>query len=235
MSSTPDISTTGQVLAAFVIFLREGTEARIIVTILCSCLDRCRQHRHFRDVFVGVGLGVVCAAAGGLVADETIRSYCGSRVQTVFETATYLLAVLVQTDMTFSMRRQARAMAHDLAERAKSAAGRRERYALGLRAFQAIGREGLETAVSRWRLFSPPGRTAPSRPRPPGLSPPSGSPSPSTGSAGGSISGSSSSSARSCWSSPWSSPPTSWRTSRVGPGARRLRRPVHGRQRPRSR
>lgn len=97
----------------------------MIVTILCSYLDRGGQRRHFRDVFVGVGLAAVCAAAGGLVACATIRSYSGSRVQTVFETATYALAVVVLTQMTFSMRRQARTMAHDSAGRAKSAADRR--------------------------------------------------------------------------------------------------------------
>jgi high-affinity iron transporter len=134
-------------LAAFVIFLREGTEASIIVAILCSYLDRTGQRRHFRDVFVGVGLAAGLATAGGFAAYYTIHSYDGSRVQTVFETATYALAVVVLTYMTFWMRRHARSMSRDLAARADRALGRRERYGLGLLAFQAVGREGLETAV----------------------------------------------------------------------------------------
>jgi high-affinity iron transporter len=135
------------VLAAFVIFLREGTEASIIVAILCSYLDRTGQRRHFRDVFVGVGLAAGLAAGGGFAAYYTIHSYSGSRVQTIFETATYLVAVVVLTYMTFWMRRHARSMSRDLASRAEGALGRRERYGLGLLAFQAVGREGLETAV----------------------------------------------------------------------------------------
>jgi len=134
-------------LAAFVIFLREGTEASIIVALLCSYLDRTGQRRHFRDVFVGVGLAAGLATAGGFAAYYTIHSYDGSRVQTVFETATYALAVVVLTYMTFWMRRHARSMSRDLASRAEGALGRRERYGLGLLAFQAVGREGLETAV----------------------------------------------------------------------------------------
>ena len=134
-------------LAAFVIFLREGTEASIIVAILCSYLDRTGQRRHFRDVFVGVGLAAGLAAGGGFAAYYTIHSYSGSRVQTIFETATYLVAVVVLTYMTFWMRRHARSMSRDLASRAEGALGRRERYGLGLLAFQAVGREGLETAV----------------------------------------------------------------------------------------
>jgi high-affinity iron transporter len=135
------------VLATFVIFLREGTEASIIVAILCSYLDRTGQRRHFKDVFVGVGLAAGLATAGGFAAYYTIHSYDGSRVQTIFETATYAVAVVVLTYMTFWMRRHARSLSRDLAARADRALGKRERYGLGLLAFQAVGREGLETAV----------------------------------------------------------------------------------------
>jgi len=134
-------------LAAFAIFLREGTEASIIVAILCSYLDRTGQRRHFRDLFLGVGLAAGLATAGGFVAYYTIHSYDGSRVQTIFETATYAVAVVVLTYMTFWMRRHARSMSRDLAARADRALGRKERYGLALLAFQAVGREGLETAV----------------------------------------------------------------------------------------
>ncbi len=134
-------------LATFIIFLREGTEASLIVAILCSYLDRAGQRRHFRDVFVGVGLAAGLATIGGFAAYYTVHSYSGSRVQTIFETATYAVAVIVLTYMTFWMRRHAWSMSRDLAARADRALGRRERYGLGLLAFQAVGREGLETAV----------------------------------------------------------------------------------------
>lgn len=130
-------------LAGFIIFLREGTEASIIVAILCSYLERTGRRRDFRAVFFGVGLAALLAAAGGVAAYLTVRTYAGSRVQTIFETGTYAVAVVVLTYMTFWMRAHARTMSGELARRAE----RRERFGIGVLAFQAVGREGLESAV----------------------------------------------------------------------------------------
>jgi high-affinity iron transporter len=79
-------------IATLVIFLREGVEASMIVAILLAYLNRIGRREHFRDVFLGVGAALILATAGGTAAYETIRSYNGSRVQTIFETATYLVA-----------------------------------------------------------------------------------------------------------------------------------------------
>lgn len=134
-------------LATLVIFLREGVEASMIVAILLAYLDRIGRRDHFRDVFIGVGAALVVATAGGAVAYETIRSYDGSRVQTIFETATYLVAAAVLTYMTFWMRKHARSLSKELRARADAALDGKARWGLGLLAFQAVGREGLETVV----------------------------------------------------------------------------------------
>jgi high-affinity iron transporter len=134
-------------LAGFVIFLREGTEASIIVAVLCSYLDRAGHRRDFKAVFLGAGIAGFLAAAGGVAAYLTIRTYAGSRVQTIFETVTYGVAVVVLTYMTFWMRAHAKTISKELAAKAESAIGKREKLGLALLAFQAVGREGLETAV----------------------------------------------------------------------------------------
>jgi high-affinity iron transporter len=134
-------------LATLVIFLREGVEASMIIAILLAYLNRVGRRDHFRDVFTGVGAALVLATAGGVLAYQTIRSYDGSRVQTIFETATYLLAVAVLTYMTFWMRRHARSISSELRERTDAALDGRARWGLGLLAFQAVGREGLETVI----------------------------------------------------------------------------------------
>src|SRR5260221_7700149 len=104
-------------LATFVIFLREGVEASMIVAILLAYLNRSGQRRHFRDVFAGVAAALLLAGAGGLAAYFTIRTYAGSRVQTIFETVTYLLAAAVLTYMTFWMRSHARGLKSELQSR----------------------------------------------------------------------------------------------------------------------
>jgi high-affinity iron transporter len=134
-------------LATLVIFLREGVEASMIVAILLAYLDRIGRRDHFRDVFIGVGAALALATAGGVVAYETIRSYDGSRAQTIFETATYLLAATVLTYMTFWMRGHARSLSADLRKRTDAALDGGARLGLALLAFQAVGREGLETVV----------------------------------------------------------------------------------------
>ena len=134
-------------LATLVIFLREGVEASMIVAILLAYLNRIGRRDRFRDIFLGVGAALILAAVGGVVAYETIRSYDGSRVQTIFETCTYLVAAAVLTYMTFWMRNHARSLSKELRSRADAAIDGRARWGLGLLAFQAVGREGLETVV----------------------------------------------------------------------------------------
>jgi high-affinity iron transporter len=134
-------------LATLVIFMREGVEASMIVAILLAYLNRIGRRDHFRDVFAGVGAALLLATAGGAIAYQTIRSYDGSRVQTIFETCTYLLAAGVLTYMTFWMRNHARSLSKELRARADAALNGKARLGLGLLAFQAVGREGLETVV----------------------------------------------------------------------------------------
>jgi high-affinity iron transporter len=135
------------VLATLVIFLREGVEASMIVAILLAYLNRLGKREHFRDVFIGVGAALLLATTAGVVIYTTVRSYDGTRGQTIFETGTYLLAAAVLTYMTFWMRNHARSISKELRSRAEAALDGKARWGLGLLAFQAVGREGLETVV----------------------------------------------------------------------------------------
>ncbi len=134
-------------LATLVIFLREGVEASMIVAILLAYLNRLGRRDHFRDVFLGVGAALLLAGAAGAIIYTTVRSYDGTRGQTIFETVTYLLAAAVLTYMTFWMRNHARSLSKELRSRAEAALDGKARWGLGLLAFQAVGREGLETVV----------------------------------------------------------------------------------------
>ena len=134
-------------IPTFVIFLREGIEASMIVAVLLAYLNRIGQRRHFRDVFIGVGAALVLVLVGGIAAFELISQYDGSSVQTYFETATYLLAAAILTYMTFWMQRHARSLTKELERRSDVALSGGTRAGLGLLAFQAVGREGLETMV----------------------------------------------------------------------------------------
>ena len=131
-------------VAAFVLFLREGLEACLIVSILLAALRQLHQTRHMRAVWTGVLLAAGCSFVGGMVLYFTVRSYTGTTFQTIFETVTYLLAVVLLTSMTFWMQRHSRSLKKELVAKASSAGSG---FAFGLLAFSTVGREGLESAV----------------------------------------------------------------------------------------
>lgn len=119
----------------------------MIIAILLSYLNRIDQRRHFRDVFLGVAAALVLVVGGGVAAFLLISHYDGSNIQTYFETATYLVAAGALTYMTFWMQRHGRTLTKELQRRSDLALSGGTRAGLGLLAFQAVGREGLETMV----------------------------------------------------------------------------------------
>jgi high-affinity iron transporter len=131
-------------LPAFVLFLREGLEASLIVSILCASLRQLGQFRQVRAIWAGVALAILGALLGGVAIYATVRAYAGTTFQTIFETATYLVAVALLTYMTFWMQAHSRVLKREIGMRA-SAAG--SGFAFGLLAFSTVGREGLESAV----------------------------------------------------------------------------------------
>lgn len=131
-------------IAAFVLFLREGLEASLIVSFLFAALRHLGQTRQARAVWIGIILAGLVSLLGGFALYITIHQYVGSTFQTIFETITYLVAVILLTTMTFWMQKNSRTLKKDITAKASIAGSG---LALGLLAFTTVGREGLETAV----------------------------------------------------------------------------------------
>ncbi len=131
-------------LAAFILFLREGLEASLIVSLLFSALRQLGQMHQARAVWAGIILAIAGSLLGGIALYVTIHEYVGSTFQTIFETITYVMAVILLTTMTFWMQKNSRSMKKDITTRASIAGSA---LGLGLLAFTTVGREGLETAI----------------------------------------------------------------------------------------
>lgn len=131
-------------LPAFILLLREGLEASLIVSILLAALRQIGQREQARAVWIGVGLATLGSVIGGSVIYFTVREYADTTAQTVFETVTYLVAVVILTTMTFWMQRHSRTLKREITEKATAAGSG---FALGLLAFTTVGREGLEASV----------------------------------------------------------------------------------------
>jgi len=134
-------------IPTFVIFLREGIEAAMIIAILLAYLKKIGQEGQFRDVYIGVLAAFGLIFAGGIAAYLLINQYSGSRVQVYFETATYLIAAAILTYMTFWMQSHARGLSRELQAKSDLAVTTGGRWGLRILAFQSVGREGLETMV----------------------------------------------------------------------------------------
>jgi len=126
--------------------LREGVEAALIVSIICAYLVRTGHRRHLPTVFVGAGFAAGLSAVLGIALFLTVGSFKEPYEQ-LFEGATLLLAAVVVTWMLFWMRRQAASVRGELQAAVDRALDHGSTRALGLLAFIAVIREGIETSL----------------------------------------------------------------------------------------
>ena len=134
-------------LPTFVIGLREGVEAALIVGIIAAFLHKDPRGRGaMKWMWAGVaGAIVLCFAAG--IALEIVNQDLPQKQQEGLETIIALLAVGAVTFMIVWMRKHARTISKDLRESAGSALAAGTTGALVGMAFFAVIREGLETVV----------------------------------------------------------------------------------------
>jgi len=133
-------------LPTFVIGLREGLEAALIVGIVAAFLGQSGRRDALPKVWLGVGLAtVICVAFGiGLhVLSDSLDFTQQERLETVIGA----FAVVMVTYMVFWMSRHARDMKGELVGAAATALAKGSARALVTMAFLAVLREGFETVV----------------------------------------------------------------------------------------
>jgi high-affinity iron transporter len=133
-------------IPTFVITLREGVEAALIVGIIAAFLVKEGRRDALRQMWVGVGIAVaLCTAVG--VGLDVIGEQLPQKEQEGLETVIGLIAVGAVTYMIVWMRRHARGIKAQLEGDAASALARGSTMALVAMAFLAVLREGFETSV----------------------------------------------------------------------------------------
>lgn len=131
--------------AAFIIALREGIEAALIVSILLAYLKQLQRTDRSKLVWWGTGLALAVSIAAGTLIFVVGGEFEGTAEQ-VFEGLVTLSAVVVLTWMIFWMRRQGARIKSELQEKVDTALVAGE-FALAALAFFAVLREGIETAL----------------------------------------------------------------------------------------
>ncbi|MGZ4677066.1 MAG: iron uptake transporter permease EfeU [Acidimicrobiia bacterium] len=132
----------------FLIGLREGLEAALVVGILVAYLVKLGRRDSLLPIWIGVGAAVAISLAFGAVLTFTSQSL-SFKAQEAFGGFMSIIAVGFVTWMVFWMRRAAKSMKSELHHRLDTALAMGT-GALVLTAFIAVGREGLETALFLW-------------------------------------------------------------------------------------
>jgi high-affinity iron transporter len=135
--------------AAFLITLREGIEAALVISIILAYLNAIGHRDRHSTVWTGTGLAVLTSLVAGTILYFTVGaiSETSERTAEIIEGIGSLLAVTVLTWMIFWMRRQARQIKGELQEKVDLALASGSNLALGALAFFVVVREGLETVL----------------------------------------------------------------------------------------
>lgn len=135
-------------LASFLIGLREGMEAALVVGILVAYLVRTGRRSHLGAVWAGVGAAVALSATVGAILTFGPAGM-GEEAEETLAGVLSILAVGLVTWMVFWMARAARHLRRGLEQRLDGALAT-GRVAVVAVAFLAVAREGVETALFLW-------------------------------------------------------------------------------------
>jgi len=140
------------VFANYLIGLREGLEASLIIGILVAYVVKSGRSSRLGAVWAGTGIAVAASLAFAAALQLTSSSL-SEEAEHGFAGVMSIVAVALVTWMVFWMRSTARSMRaelHGKLDKAIATGG----FALGVVALVAVLREGLETALFLWASSS---------------------------------------------------------------------------------
>lgn len=133
-------------LASFLLSLREGIEAALILSIVLGALRKLNRRDMSPAVWYGTFSAVLVSLITGVLLTTFGLSLEGAAEQ-IFEGIAMLLAASVLTWMIFWMNRQARFIKGELEANVNRATSTGGTHALFSLAFLAVAREGIELAL----------------------------------------------------------------------------------------
>lgn len=136
-------------LANFLIALREGLEAALVVSVIIAYLVKTDNRQLLRPLWTGVGIAIIIPLVAGAFMTWG-PSTLSFQAQEIIGGVLSLVAVAAVTWMVLWMGRHSRDLVQGLKSDLADAIQRGSRSAVVWIAALAVGREGLETAVFIW-------------------------------------------------------------------------------------
>lgn len=133
-------------LPSYLLSLREGIEAALIIGIVLGALRQMRRTELIPAVWMGTFAAAALSILGGVLLTTLGLSFEGAAEQ-IFEGVTMLLAAALLTWMIFWMSRTARTLKSEIESEVHKAAFTTGKRAVFFVAFFAILREGIELAL----------------------------------------------------------------------------------------
>jgi high-affinity iron transporter len=149
-------------LVPFLIMLREGMEAALIVGIVASYLEQSGRGAWMPAVWVGILLAIALSLFVGAGLQWASAEF-PQKAQEAFEAGVNIIAAGILLSMVFWMRRAARAMKSNLhasIDAALAGSGAQTLALIGM-VFFAVAREGLESIFFLLAVFQQSGADAP--------------------------------------------------------------------------
>ncbi len=134
------------VIQSFLILLREGFEAMLVITALVTYLRRQKATDRLPVIYYSVGLALVASALTAYLISEVIKS---GEAQEALEGITMLIAAAVLFYVSYWLISKSESARWQSWIKGKmdSALSKGSAFALGLAAFLAVYREGAETVL----------------------------------------------------------------------------------------
>jgi high-affinity iron transporter len=133
-------------LPTYLLSLREGLEAALIIGIVLGAISKIRRTDLAPAVWYGTLSAVVISILTAFILTSFGMSLEGSAEQ-IFEGITMLIAAGILTWMIFWMGKQARFLKSELEDGVNKAAASTGKRAVFMLAFLAVVREGIELAI----------------------------------------------------------------------------------------
>ena len=150
----PTVGFWGAFFQSFLIILREGFEAILVIGAVVAFLIKTGNRKRLKDIWIGVGAALVASAVTAVVLATVLKALPATRE--IIEGATMLIAVGVLFSVSYWLisKVEAAKWQQFIRDKVNTALNQGGGAALTFVAFLAVYREGAETALFLQALFA---------------------------------------------------------------------------------